>query len=817
MFSNQEEIYIKLVNDVSAFNSDKVIMLLGKAGIGKSFVIDKLMQEISGKYSCPICYIKGDQFCQDRDYYCIKRALTQLITTYDKKKNLVDSIAKLGKAAPYIGELQEKIISDKLNQKEIYQKRRNFFLNEDEQNIVYRLNYLFDKRRSLIICDNIQFFDKKSLELLHLFFSTDESFFDFLAECQFIIIYTETSEKMDPILQNVFSSPETVKHKMNPINYEDMDTILEKFGVKEKIDDKIKRILYKLSDGHLEVIKQIALQMNDQDQFFDLEIKEFQSEGILEKLIEDKLTNLGASGAQISQLLEYASLIGSTFSNYELETITELNKQEFINAIKRSNDMELIVTQKNFSNFSHDIIQLLFRNRANTNIILYYERMRACIKELYPSEYKRRIEIEFQLGNMRNAAILIVLLYAKQNYELPIENTNYLQILSLNPDIKDFFDNIQLAFEKYTQKDYEKAISILDSIGEFLPIELLAERDILKSVSLTKLLNEKYRQQAISCLEEYSLENLNSEGDLYLRVMLTLISSYSHVAEIEKAKKCEKKIWNYLQPRLNYDDNASTIMNILRRKANSMHECIYAEKYIRDSVKYFSPLPNQSASLNPIQYLMSLVNHAGILIECSHFAEALGEISKAQELVKGNIHIAFPRLHIVDNNYLIAIYLSDERSKANVLSAYKKIVDLNQNADNIFIISNYSALLAVNGYIEEAYQILLEKSSNLPQNREQFYELCINNNLLVLELFRQQFDSAQKRLDELSTHIDGIIDESYYRKKYQLFQQVINEQMCIPFEKIDTFLFDLCKNYQEAWKYWGRSFDYTSLYYWSDV
>ena len=86
--------------------------------------------------------------------------------------------------------------------------------------------------------------------------------------------------------------------------------------------------MYKLSDGHLEVIKQIALQMNDQDQFFDLEIKEFQSEGILEKLIEDKLTNLGASGAQISQLLEYASLIGSTFSNYELETITELNKQE---------------------------------------------------------------------------------------------------------------------------------------------------------------------------------------------------------------------------------------------------------------------------------------------------------------------------------------------------------------------------------------------------------------------------------------------------------------------------------------------------------
>lgn len=817
MFSNQEEIYQKLIDNVSIFNTERIITLSGKSGTGKSFMIKKLIQEMSGKYSCPICYINGDQFCQERDYYCIKRALTKLVITYEKKKTIIESIEKIGKEVPYIGELQENILYNKFNEKDINQKQKTYFLNEDEQNIVFRLNYLFDKRKSLIICDNIQFFDDKSLELLYLFITSDENCFDFLKECQFIILYTESSEKMKPIIDNIFSSTEITKYRINPICYEDMPTVLKEFGVVQPIDDKIKKILFKLSDGHLEVIKHIALQMKEQNQILDSTIRKMQSEDILKKLIEKKLTNLGASGEQISQLLEYASLIGSTFSNYELKKITEMNKQDFVNAINRSNDMALIVTNNSFSNFSHDIIQLLFRNRANTNIIFYYERMKACIKELYPSEYKRRIEIEIQLGNMRNAAIYIVLLCANRNYELPNENTSYSKILSLNPDIEDFLYSMQHAYKKYKEKEYEKTVSLLNLISEFLPIELQAEKDILKSVSLTKMINENSRQKAILCLEKYSLDVLNNEGDLYLRVMLALISAYSHVGKIEKAKECEKKIWYYLQPRLNYDDNASTIINILKRKANSMHECIYAEKYIGDSVKYFSPLPNQDTSLNPIQYLMSLVNHTGILIECGRYIEALNEIIKAQKLVNENPKITFPRLHIANNNYLLASYLSNAQNQEKVLSAYKTLVNLSQNADNIFIISNYGALLAVNGLIEDAYEILLENSTNLEKNSEQFYEICINNNLLVLELYKQQFTRAQERLDKLFTRIDGIIDESYYRKKYQLFQKVINEQIYIPLEKIDTFLFDICKTYQEAWKYWGRSFDYTSLYYWSDM
>lgn len=817
MFTNQKKVYDDLLNVIKPFSSIKIITLFGKTGIGKSFVIETLMNELQCNYSSPIFYIKGDQFCQDRDYYCIRQALNEITVSYEKRKGIKEVVSKGFENIPYVGSVVTKLVSNKLYQKEIKQKQKNYILDDEEQDIIYRLNYLFDKRSSLIICDNIQFFDKKSLELLYLLISSNDTAFEFFSKCQFLVVYTETDGEQQPIIKQIFCKKSNEKIHMLPIEYDEMDSVLSKFGCKSNLDEEIKKVLFKLSEGHLAIIKQVVSQINDTLPNKTMRLNADSSDSLLEELISIKLRNLGASGEQISKVLEYASLIGKTFSNEELSRVVELNKQDFYNAIQQSNEMDFIASHEKYSIFSHDIIQLLFKKRANKNYICYYERIRECVKELTPSEYGHRIEIEQKLGNLEEAAILIVLLCAKRNYELRDMDESHQQILRLYPEIRVFLQDMHRAYEEYKERNYQKTISILNTIDDLLPVELLAEKDLLKSISLTKLLSENYRQDAIRCLEHYTLAQLNNEGDLYLRVQLALISSYSHMAEIDKAQKCEKEIFMYLQPRIGFDENARTLVNVLRRKANSMHECICAEVYIKKSVQYFEPLPGQCAPLNPIQYLMSLGNYAGILIECGRFADSYSEIVKAQDLVKENENIVFPRTQIIDNNYLLGVYLMNNQLKSEVMKAYKKLVDISQNADNIFITSNYCALLSVNGYVDDAYALLEAKQSMLQNNSEPFYEICINNNLLVLNLFNKEFDKAQALLDELYLHIDNIIDESYYKKKYELFQYVISEKVDIPIEKIDTFLFDLCENFQDAWAYWGRSFDYTPLYYWSDM
>lgn len=817
MFNNQKDAYKQLKKYIGTFGNVKIITLVGKSGIGKSYVIEKLIKKIENQYTCPICYIKGDQFCQNREYYCIKQALSQLTMAYEKTKDAKNIIADCLQDIPYVGTVSNKIISDKLNKEELEQKKKNYFLNDEELDIIYRLNYLFDKRSSLIICDNLQYFDSKSLELIYLLVTSKQYWNDFFDKCQIIFVYTDMDSKKYSLIEKIYSASSNVSINMSSICYEDMSEILQCFGCNIELEEEIKKVLYKLSDGHLEVIKHIVSQISHTAYSSNISENFNSSEEFLEELINDKLKELGASGSQISELLEYASLIGKSFSHAELSRIVELNGQEFHDAIQRSNEMEFIATQNKYSNFSHDIIQLLFRKRAYNHQICYYERMRKCIKELYPSEYERRIEIEKNLGDFLKASILIALLCAKRNYILSFEDDSYIQILSFYPDIYEFLQDMHKAHEKYIERKYKEAINILNSIDDFLPIELLAERDLLKSITLTKILCESLRQEAIQCIEGYTLEELNNEGDLYLRVQLSLISSYAHISEIKKAKECEKAISKYLQPRLGYDENARYIISILRRKSNIMHECIYAEKNIKKSVQYFSPLTGQSFPLNPVQYLMSLGNYSGILIECGRFTESFAEITKAQKLVHDNQQIFFPRTQIIDNNYLLCTYLMNNSKKEEVLNSYKQLVNLSENADNIFITSNYCALLSVNGYINDAYDILEQLYEKNQNNSETFYELCIANNLLVLKLFKKQFDDAQKLLDNIIKYIDNIVDESYYRKKYELFQQVIYDEFDISFEKIDTFLFDYCEHYQEAWVYWGRSFDYTALYYWSDL
>ena len=120
-------------------------------------------------------------------------------------------------------------------------------------------------------------------------------------------------------------------------------------------------------------------------------------------------------------------------------------------------------------------------------------------------------------------------------------------------------------------------------------------------------------------MENYTLESLNREGDLYLQILLAQISSYSHNGNIELVKKSEKNIYEYIAPRFSYDEKAKTIFYIIKRISNCMHECLIAERMIKESVDYFKPLPGNVSALNPYQYLMSLTNHSGILIECGRF------------------------------------------------------------------------------------------------------------------------------------------------------------------------------------------------------
>lgn len=813
MLDKQQEIYEKLITTFY-LHDNNVVTIKGNAGVGKTYVANHLVDKLENEKKIDICYINGDPFCKEREYYCIKQALSEVSYKYERKKNDADLISEMVGEFPVISNISKKIVSDKLNYRDVNQNRKAFFLNnDDERNIVYRLNYLFEKKKSLIICDNFQFFDHKSLEMIYLFLK-NQAEFDFMRKCHFLIILT-TDQEYDSYVDDIIEHFSTAEFCLQPISYDEMDVYLKNFNVKISLENRLKQILFNLSNGHLEVIKQIALRINNP--YSNYNKIENKIENYLEELINKNLESMGAIGNEISNLLEYASLVGERFLNEELKKVSNLSRQDYINIIRYSENMDYIITGKPYIHFSHDIIHLVFRNKAYVNNISYYEKMRDCVKELFPGDYKRRIQIELQLDDRYNAAVLSVLLFFKHDFQNFYQKEIYTKIIEEFTDLNEYYSLFQSAVKEYSMQNYKGAIKQLSYISDIYPPQLIVIKEILRSVSLTKLLDNKCRQEAISGLEQYTLENIDGEGDLYLQVLLTLISSYSHNGMIEDAKECEKKIMHYLQPRICYDDNAKSILYALKRISNCMHECILAEKNICQSVKFFAPLPGNITALNPLQYIMSLTNHTGILIECGRYQEALCEIEKAYSFINSNPTICFPRLYIIDNNFLIAMYLYKPDLKEKILETYKKLIELSENADHIFLISNYASLLSINGEIDAAYELLIETRNKATNNSESFYEICIENNILILELYRKNYIQAKKILNKLFTATNSIIDESYYKKKYELLQLIIDQKPDISIERIDTFIFEYCQKYQDAWNYWGHSFDFTALYYWSNL
>ena len=97
--------------------------------------------------------------------------------------------------------------------------------------------------------------------------------------------------------------------------------------------------------------------------------------------------------------------------------------------------------------------------------------------------------------------------------------------------------------EKYYIQKYFDVIKILEKIEPIIPIELLAEKDLLLSLVLTKTLNPMDRIKAAGILSSYQLiSSVNNEFDLWLRIMMTYMTSNIHLGKRNEAMQIEKEL-----------------------------------------------------------------------------------------------------------------------------------------------------------------------------------------------------------------------------------------------------------------------------------
>lgn len=823
LLKHQEAIKNIIIEDLK--NGEKLFIIEGVSGTGKTYLMNSMIKEIMNENNFEFFIMEGDNQCLTRDYYPIEQCLAaKKKIQKDQTNNIKTIISKTVRSIPSVGYPAEFVVKEILNHKNNNVVKLNSHLNESEMNIIFRIKH-FIKNKIIFYIDNLHWWDEKSIALLYQFLKEKEGSLSFLRNAIFIINWTTDQSSIQENFKKEISRKFDFKnYKLEVTEKENYRDVLQAMGLEKQINKDLINALYSITGGHLQLTIDIIRYINETS----LEVEELSNlvaTSDINTLIEERLKNYGAKGEVVTEVLKYASIIGLSFTFMELEKITKKTKIEIQEIIEEANKLHFVIDiDTKTINFVHEIIRELFNNQLGDNQTKYYESYAECLKIIKPNDYLTRATFLLKAKSFREAALLYTIAYIKKlrNQEnISIEFKRQLSIFSKELRIEDYLYMIENAYKNYHNKQFDNAIKNLELIEDFHPILLLAEKDYLLSLCLTKKIDRHSREKSVEILSHYNdIATLLNENELWSRILSLQMISYIHINDKDNAIKLEKIIVFHLNDRVDFDSDAEDKINILRRKSSSVHSIAFAQRRTKQSVEYFGPIEEGGIPLNPIQYYYSLNNHVANTLVLGEFEQSFKDANILMDFIRDYSDIDFPRTEIPLNNYILSGLASQNISQEKALEIYSEIFEnIKLSADSILMRINQAVLYAGNNQLNVAFNILSELKLRLikQSNIELYYQYYVDSNLMVVEYLLGNESKALKIWEEMN-YMPSIGIEKYYKKRHAILKELFDSNIkATGYE----WLTILEKNYPEfientEEKSYSHGFLTTDIQFWSE-
>jgi len=827
----QNEIVSNIIDEFNK-KADKpgVIVLRGDSGTGKSHIAKQIMQEwIVAENEQAALLLEGDISQKDRLFYPFNFGLINAKADFFKKKTFKKGASELAKGIPFAGDFISFIIDQLSEKKDNKVQQKLDFLQPEESEILLTINSLYRNEKILLVADNFHWWDDSSIKLLSLVLTGKlNEVFPFLKTLKVLLVVTDNqiipSETLNDFLA-LYSEP--VIH-VGKINRSKFKKVLRYFG-NIKLDKEKEELIYTITNGHLELIKSLFQNvsldgMNLIDSSADINTAgnaEFRQQ-FLEKIFSLRLQQLGADAEQVISLLEFASIIGLHFNFEEILCLTKEKEDKLKYIIEKAKEGNLLKSNSIQTSFSHDIIREFFLCRIRNKKSTYYKNFAHCLALLRPAEYFQRGNLLFEAGSIKESLIVYILGYFKcirDGLMMPLQVINRIEEFGREDDVIDFFNSMKNAYEKFIDGKYLEAKHIIANIEDIYSEVLLAEKYYLLSLCLPKNLNKQDLIESKNCLQNW--ESLkNSESELWVRIMLTLVSRHAHLNEYDAASTIERKIMMFLSERIRFDSFAEYGINVLRRKASILHISEIACKRTQASLEYFAKSGSPSGYRFPLQYFMALANHSGNLLANGDFENAY-DFAQQALLYKNNYpEISFPRTEIPINNFIISGYLSKNLTISQALQLYESLFsNLQYLEGRILLKNNYTIFIAMNGELERA-RLLIDELNDLllsTTRGDNYYEYFVGINKFAIHLLNGKKSTAKKLLSELKLKIPQIPDKHFLQRRHELLEIIYrNNKIINPVEWNEYLLKKYPQELGLSWRFFGNGFLFSDMQFWSD-
>lgn len=817
--SNQDTVLKNLENDVKAHL--KMSLIDGLSGSGKTYVLENIGKKFADS---KICWLKGDRYAINRDYYPFLNFINQqymdnpdCMNKKRRTQQITDVIEHAGSLAPIGDEMIsvaiEKIVNNKKEKKEL----TNCIFSLEELQILFQIEYFCDDNKfNIFLCDDAQYWDEKSIQLLYVLLKHSDNNISFIDNSFFAV--SVTGFKKNKLTEGLYALAEENIYTLVRVQKENYLTVLKQLGLQISLNSTLADALYSITSGNLQLSHDIVMLLNENQYSAEEAVANIVEEKKLGHMLIERLGNTD-TGNQINETLKYASLFGNTFQYYELETILNKNEGDIRKVLQEAENYALVKKTSASASFVHEIICNAYKKEILIEKEKYYSQYSACIKVLYPGDYRLRKESLYLAGEIDYAHEMEIIEYLQllRGNQIPIHIN--ISALEISPLLNEYISVMKDAYYAFNAGQYSDCMGILDTIEDIYKPTFQAEKYYLLSITLSKWLDSASRKKARECLTLFLDKGyIDNETELWERIVSAYIVACIHDNQRKEAEIYEQKLSASISSRLNYDFDALCKLNILRRKASMIYDEKKTFQLTQKSKNFFSM--NLGKILDPLQYYMAAANFIAAALKMGKCSVLSEDIIKLLDLPSLYPYINFQRMEIPLNNIIIASYINQELSADTAIKKLENILETykSEETTSTIIESNIAVLYCIDGDLNTG-KTILEKIYNkfqIMDNLEFYYKYLITRNLSAVKyLFDKK--EAVDLLESLAA-----LPNLGFRKVFKMQTEALLKNMKETINDVgaDWYYESLNYPYNEAvpsfWNYYGKKYLFGELEFWSE-
>lgn len=769
--------------DIIKSSKNNIINIVGESGTGKSFLLNNLIEEIQDKKR-ELIVLKGDSSKKEMDFYPLDEFLIKTIKVRQIGK---DVVSKLFEEIPIVGKSLATILDNV--DVESYMHKENILdiaeLRRHGEFSLYLLSALHKESEVFIFCDDIQYFDNKTLIYLN------DTIIKFKNHGYSTIKFISTinTSNITSYEQSYFEG-ESINFILHLPSKDEINDLMSFWGLNRTLTNEEVEMVYASTGGHLYLLYSIMeyLQFSNNDENKSI----INCKSLLSKIIETRLFSFGSSYQEAKNVLCCLSYIGEQVSKNEISCV--LNNPDYLNKILNILSTQNLLTIKDdYVFFCHEIIRKALSNLNSENSITFYSKFAVCVKNISPSHYAKRAIIETKAGNVQQADILFSL-YACQKMRsgLFFEIKDIVEKFSsdISFSLKDSIEELTVAYQLAFKGNGVEALTLLSSTNCAYPYPLWIEKQYLFCTLQFKNNNKNERIEALQTIKELVSNTQNDEFEIWSRCVILKQILESELGLLEEAKKTRNMFQYNLSERFCYDIESRKTLNILDLYSDTIdtHEVAHS-KLLKLVSKLETEVQNKNYD-SIFDLYIAESNLSGNSLIIGDYKTAYESAFKAGKIVEQFTFVHFSHQEVWRNNMYMALYNMGQTEKQDIIDEYKKIFAIKTDEDRILIITNYAGLLFTCDDYKSALKIINQiNKSEVDIDMDAYYVYYYKFNLALILYFNGFKSEAINQLEEIKEFVSCFPKtvEKYYIKHYEIVFHLLSEKK---FESIEDLQSD---------------------------